>query len=90
MKLKIRALYMAGLALLVGAASVGDGLNALLPAQWGSELIACAIMGIAGFVCLGYGRGLEIEQAEKARLRRIQRKHARTEEPEYRSHRRNA
>lgn len=87
MKLKIRTLYMAGLALLVGAASVGDGLNALPPAEWGSELIACAIMGIAGFVCLGYGRGLEIEQAEKARLRRIQRQHARTEEPDYRAKR---
>ena len=90
MKLKIRALYMAGLALLVSAASVGDGLNALPPAEWGSELIACAIMGTAGFVCLGYGRGLEIEQAEKVRLRRIQRQHARTEEPEYREPRRNA
>lgn len=89
MKLKINALYMAGLALLVGAASVGDGLNALLPAQWGGHLAACTVLAVAGVVCLGYGRGLEIEQAEKARLRRIQRRHARTEEPEYRKHRRN-
>ena len=87
MKLRINALYMAGLALLVGAAGVGNGLNALPPAQWGSELIACAIMGIAGFLCLGYGRGLEIEEAGKARLRRIQRRHARTEEPFYRAQR---
>ena len=47
MKMKIRALYLTGTALLIAA---------------------------GGIVCWGYGRGLEIERAEKAQMRRYCRK----------------
>ena len=34
MKLKINLLYAAGIALLIGSASAGDGFNAILPNYW--------------------------------------------------------
>ena len=58
MKMKIQALYLTGTALLIGAAGVGDSVT----------------FDTGGIVCWGYGRGLEIERAEKAQLRRYCRK----------------
>lgn len=83
MKLKIYALYTAGLALLVGAASTGNGFNVLPASAWGGELLAAIIMAALGVICLGYGRGLEIEQQSRKRRQRIER-------PEYRKNRRDA
>ena len=48
MKLKIYTLYTAGLALLVGAAAVGDGFNALPATAWGGQ----ALVSI-GLACFG-------------------------------------
>lgn len=58
MKMKIQVLYLTGTALLIGAAGVGDSIT----------------FDAGGIVCWGYGRGLEIERAEKAQLRRYCRK----------------
>ena len=37
-------------------------------------IVLAVLMAAGGIVCWGYGRGLEIEQAEKAQLRRYCRK----------------
>ena len=65
MKMKIQALYLTGTALLIGAAGVGG---------WTGAAILAVLMAAGGIVCWGYGRGLEIERAEKAQLRRYCRK----------------
>lgn len=83
MKLKIHTLYTAGIALLIGAASTGDGFNALPASAWGGQVLAAILMAALGIVCLGYGRGLEIEQETKRRRQHIER-------PEYRQNRRGA
>ena len=61
MKMKIRALYLTGTALLIGAAGVGS---------WTGAAILTVLLAAGGIVCWGYGRGLEIEQFEKAQMRR--------------------
>ena len=83
MKLKIHTLYTAGIALLIGAASTGDGFNALPASVWGGQVLATILMAALGIVCLGYGLGLEIEQESKRRRQHIER-------PEYRQNRRGA
>lgn len=83
MRLKVFTLYTAGLALLVGAAGAGDGFNALPAPAWDSNVLCSVILAILGIICLGYGRGLEIEQHSRERLQYIER-------PEYRKNRRGA
>ena len=70
MKMRIRALYLTGTALLIGAAGVGDGITFDTVGSWTGAVILAVLLAAGGIVCWGYGRGLEIEQAEKARLRR--------------------
>lgn len=81
MKLKINTLYAAGITLLIGTASVGDGFNTLLPTAWGGSVLAAVLMAAGGICCIGYARGLEIEQQSRKRRARIER-------PEYRKNRR--
>lgn len=68
MKMKIRALYLTGTALLIGAAGVGDSITFDAVGSWTGAAILAVLMAAGGIVCWGYGRGLEIEQAEKAQL----------------------
>lgn len=70
MKMRIRALYLTGTALLIGAAGVGDSVTFDTVGSWTGAVILAVLMAAGGIVCWGYGRGLEIEQAEKAQLRR--------------------
>lgn len=70
MKMKIQALYLTGAALLIGAAGVGDSVTFDTVGSWTGAAILAVLLAAGGIVCWGYGRGLEIEQAEKARLRR--------------------
>ena len=74
MKMKIQALYLTGTALLIGAAGVGDSITFDAVGSWTGAAILTVLMAAGGIVCWGYGRGLEIEQAEKAQLRRYCRK----------------
>ena len=74
MKMRIRALYLTGTALLIGAAGVGDGITFDTVGSWTGAVILAALMAAGGIVCWGCGRGLEIKQAEKAQLRRYCRK----------------
>ena len=60
--------------LLIGAAGVGDSLTFDLVGSHAGAMILAVLMGAGGIVCWGYGRGLEIEQYEKAQLRRYCRK----------------
>lgn len=83
MKLKVNLLYAAGIVLLIGSASVGDGFNATLPNAWGGRVLAAVLMAGLGILCWGLGRGLEIEQQSRKRRQRIER-------PEYRQNRRDA
>ena len=62
MKMKIQALYLTGAALLIGEGS------------WTRAVILAVLLAADGIVCCVYGRGLEIERAEKAQLRRYCRK----------------
>lgn len=89
MKLKINLLYAAGLALLIGSASVGNGFNAVLPNSWGIQVLAAILMAALAITCFGYGRYLEMTRKHR-RYGRVDRTHARTEEPEYRQNRRGA
>lgn len=89
MKLKINLLYTAGIVLLIGSASVGDGFNTVLPNAWGVRVLASVLMAALAITCFGYGRYLEIVRNAKRR-RKIDRTHARVEEPEYRQNRRGA
>ena len=73
MKLKINLLYAAGIVLLIGSASVGDGFNAALPNAWGGGVLAAVLMAGLGILCWGLGRGLEIEQQSRKRRQRIER-----------------
>lgn len=74
MKMKIQALYLTGTALLIGAAGVGDSITFDAVGSWTGAAILAVLMAVGGIVCWGYGRGLEIERAEKAQLRRYCRK----------------
>lgn len=74
MKMKIQALYLTGTVLLIGAAGVGDSITFDVVGSWTGAAILTVLMAAGGIVCWGYGRGLEIEQAEKAQLRRHCRK----------------
>ena len=74
MKMKIRVLYLTGTALLIGAAGVGDSITFDAVGSWTGAAILAVLMAAGGIVCWGYGRGLEIEQAEKAQLRRYYRR----------------
>lgn len=74
MKMKIQALYLTGTALLIGAAGVGDSITFDAVGSWTGAAILAVLMAAGGIVCWGYGRGLEIERAEKAQLRRYCRK----------------
>ncbi len=74
MKMKIQALYLTGTALLIGAAGVGDSITFDAVGSWTGAVILAVLMAAGGIVCWGYGRGLEIERAEKAQLRRYCRK----------------
>ena len=80
MKLKINLLYAAGLALLIGSASVGDGFNAILPNSWGIRVLAAGLMAALAITCFGYGRYLEMTRKHR-RYGRVDRTHARN--PEY-------
>ena len=80
MKLKINLPYAAGLALLIGSASVGDGFNAILPNSWGIRVLAAGLMAALAITCFGYGRYLEMTRQNR-RYGRIDRTHARN--PEY-------
>jgi hypothetical protein len=66
MKMKIQALYLTGTALLIGAAGVGDSITFDAVGSWTGAAILAVLMAAGGIVCWGYGRGLEIERAEKA------------------------
>ena len=68
MKMKIQALYLTGTALLIGAAGVGDSVIFDTVGSWTGAAI------LAVLLAWGYGRGLEIERAEKAQMRRYCRK----------------
>ncbi len=68
MKMKIQALYLTGTVLLIGAAGVGDSITFDAVGSWTGAAIVTVLMAAGGIVCWGYGRGLEIEQAEKAQL----------------------
>ena len=70
MKMKIRALYLTGTALLIGAAGVGDSVTLDAVGSWTGAAILTVLPAAGGIVCWGYGRGLEIEQCEKAQMRR--------------------
>ena len=70
MKMKIRVLYLTGTALLIGAAGVGDSITFDAVGSWTGAAILAVLMAAGGIVCWGYGRGLEIEWAEKEPLRR--------------------
>ena len=72
MKMKIQVLYLTGTALLIGAA--GDSITFDAVGSWTGAAILAVLMAAGGIVCWGYGRGLEIERAEKAQLRRYCRK----------------
>ena len=74
MKMKIQALYLTGTVLLISAAGVGDSITFDAVGSWTGAAILTVLMAAGGIVCWGYGRGLEIEQAEKAQLRRHCRK----------------
>lgn len=74
MKMKIQALYLTGTALLIGAAGVGDSVTFDTVGSWTGAVILAVLLAAGGIVCWGYGRGLEIERAEKAQLRRYCRK----------------
>ena len=74
MKMKIRALYLTGIVLLIGAAGVGDSITLDAVGSWTGAVLLTVLMAAGGIVCWGYGRGLEIEQAEKAQMRRYCRK----------------
>ena len=74
MKMKIQVLYLTGTALLIGAAGVGDSITFDAVGSWTGAAILTVLMAAGGIVCWGYGRGLEIEQFEKAQLRRYCRK----------------
>ena len=71
MKMKIQALYLTGTALLIGAAGVGDSVTFDTVGSWTGAVILAVLLAAGGIVCWGYGRGLEIERAEKAQLRRL-------------------
>ena len=74
MKMKIQALYLTGTALLIGAAGVGDSVTFDTVGSWTGAAILAVLLAAGGIVCWGYGRGLEIERAEKAQMRRYCRK----------------
>ena len=75
MKMKIQALYLTGAALLIGAAGVGDSVTFDTVGSWTGAVILAVLLAAALLAaCWGYGRGLEIERAEKAQLRRYCRK----------------
>ena len=63
-----------GTALLIGAAAVGDSVTFDTVGSWTGAAILAVLLAAGGIVCWGYGRGLEIERAEKAQLRRYCRK----------------
>nr|DAL29977.1 MAG TPA_asm: hypothetical protein [Caudoviricetes sp.] len=65
MKTKIQVLYLTGTALLIGAAGVGDSITFDAVGSWTGAAILAVLMAAGGIVCWGYGRGLEIERAEK-------------------------
>ena len=52
----------------------GDSITFDAVGSWTGAAILTVLMAAGGIVCWGYGRGLEIEQAEKAQLRRYCRK----------------
>ena len=89
MKLKVNLLYAAGIVLLIGSASAGDGFNAILPNVWGIWVLVAVLMAALAITCFGYGRYLEMTRKSR-RYGRIDRTHARTEEPDYRQNRRGA
>ena len=68
MKMKIQVLYLTGTALLIGAAGVGDSITFDAVGSWTGAAILTVLMAAGGIVCW------EIEQAEKAQLRRYCRK----------------
>ena len=70
MKMKIQALYLTGTVLLIGAAGVGDSVTLDAVGSWTGASILTVLLAAGGIVCWGYGRGLEIEQFEKAQMRR--------------------
>ena len=68
MKMKIQVLYLTGTALLIGAAGVGDSITFDAVGGWTGAVILAVLMAAGGIVCWGYGRGVAIEQAEKAQM----------------------
>lgn len=53
---------------------VGDSVTFDTVGSWTGAAILAVLLAAGGIVCWGYGRGLEIERAEKAQLRRYCRK----------------
>ena len=70
MKMKIRALYLTGTALLIGAAGVGDSVTLDAVGSWTGAAILTVLLAAGGIVCWGDGRGRAIEQFEQAQMRR--------------------
>ena len=81
MRLKVNALYAAGIVLLIGAAGVGDSFNTVPATQWSGNLAVAIIMALGGLFCWKIGRTMEIELESRRRRRKISR-------PEYRKNRR--
>lgn len=52
----------------------GDSITFDAVGSWTGAVILAVLMAAGGIVCWGYGRGLEIERAEKAQMRRYCRK----------------
>ena len=74
MKMKIQVLYLTGTALLIGAAGVGDSITFDAVGWWTGGASGAVVRAAGGFVCWGFGRGLEFVRAEMAQLRRYCRK----------------
>lgn len=81
MRLKINALYAAGIVLLIGAAGVGDSFNTVPANQWSGNLAVAIVMALCGLLCWKIGRTMEIELESRRRRRKIER-------PAYRKNRR--
>ena len=56
MKMKIRALYLTGTALLIGAAGVGDSVTFDTVGSWTGAVILAVLLAAGGIVCWGRWR----------------------------------
>lgn len=65
MKLKINLLYAAGIVLLIGSTSVGDGFNTILPNSWNIRVLADRSLQNIGKMVVPSLRRLPPEQREQ-------------------------